>query len=78
MRLVVPLLAVLTVSATLTQAHAESASEYRHRLAKANGEMKIHEHEINMERKAGKITRDQAIADMKSTIEKDKEAHKMQ
>ena len=78
MRLVCSLLAVLAISATLTQAHAETASEYRHRLAKANGEMKTRQHEINMERKAGKITRDQAIAEMRATLEKDKEAHKMQ
>ena len=78
MRLVRLVLAILAISATLTQAHAETRSEYLHRIAKANGEMKARQHEINMERKKGKISREQQKKEMSATIQKDKEAHRMQ
>ena len=76
MRRVCTLLAVLSVFGTLTPAQAETRSEYLHRIAKANAEMQAQRHEINVERSAKKITRDQAIEQMRAVLEKNKEAHK--
>ena len=78
MRFVRPALAILALTVTLTQAHAETRSEYLHRIQKDNNEMKARQHQINMERKEGKISRAQDIKEMTAVIKKDKAAHVMQ